>query len=203
MLRDDKSALISELSEFTLDNQFFLIALFDTSYNLCIDVEAFADGNHFFRMLRRKIYFQTVSHIEYLVHFAPVRIALLLDGPEQRRNGEKVVFDNAAVISDKVQHFGLRTAGAVYHTVNFGTERIEQFLNHRRICTGGREHQLSGIQRTAFHAVCQFQLSAVYQFVGYGFVIAFRIFLRQIFGEYIVAGAGKSVAAHTAVILFS
>ena len=104
----------------------------------------------FFRMLRRKIYFQTVSHIEYLVHFAPVRIALLLDGPEQRRNGEKVVFDNAAVISDKVQHFGLRTAGAVYHTVNFGTERIEQFLNHRRICTGGREHQLSGIQRTAF-----------------------------------------------------
>ena len=153
-------------------------------------------------MLRRKIYFQTVSHIEYLVHFAPVRIALLLDGPEQRRNGEKVVFDNAAVISDKVQHFGLRTAGAVYHTVNFGTERIEQFLNHRRICTGGREHQLSGIQRTAFHAVCQFQLSAVYQFVGYGFVIAFRIFLRQIFGEYVVAGAGKPVAAHTAVILF-
>ena len=33
-----------------------------------------------------------MSHIEYLVHFCPVCAALFLDGLEQRRNGEKVVF---------------------------------------------------------------------------------------------------------------
>ena len=76
-------------------------------------------------MFGRKIYLKTVSHIEYLVHFAPVRIALFLDSPEQWRNREKVVFDNAAIVAYKVQNFGLSAAGAVYHTVNFGTERVE------------------------------------------------------------------------------
>ena len=42
--------LIFKFSEFAFDNQFFLIAFFNTSYNLCGDTERFADGNHFFGM---------------------------------------------------------------------------------------------------------------------------------------------------------
>jgi len=153
-------------------------------------------------MFGREVHFKAVSHIEYLVHFAPVRITLFFDSLEQRRNREKVIFDDAAVVAYKMQNFGLCAAGAVHHAMNFGTEGIEQLFHYRRIRAGRREHQLAGIQRTAFDAVSKFHFSAVYQLVGYGFVIAFRIFLGEVFGENIVAGAGKSVATHTTVIFF-
>lgn len=84
-----------------------------------------------------EVHFQAMPHIEHLVHFAPVRIALLLDGLEQRWNGEEIVFDDTAVVSHKVQYLGLCAARAVYHTVDLGTERIEQLLNYRCVGAGG------------------------------------------------------------------
>ncbi len=153
-------------------------------------------------MFGREVHFQAMSHIEHLVHFAPVRIALLLDGLEQRRNGEKVVFDYAAVVTYEVQHLGLCAARAVYHTVDFGAECIQKLLYYRCVGAGGGKYQLSCIQRTVFDTVCQFQLATVYQLFGYSLVIAFRVFLCQVFGEYIVACAGQSVTAHTAIVFF-
>ena len=107
-------------------------------------------------MFGREVHFQAMPHIEHLVHFAPVRIALLLDGLEQRWNGEEIVFDDTAVVSHKVQYLGLCAARAVYHTVDLGTERIEQLLNYRCVGAGGGKYQLSCIQRTVFDTVCQF-----------------------------------------------
>ena len=153
-------------------------------------------------MFGREVHFQTVTHIEYLVHFAPIRVALLLDGLEQGRYGEEVVFDDAAVVAHEVQHLGLCAAGAVHHSMNLRTKGIEQLLHYRSVCAGGGENQLSGIQRTALYAICQFQSAAVDQLFGYGLVIAFGVFLGEVLGKYVVACRSQSVAAHAAVVLF-
>ena len=86
-----------------------------------------------------------MSHVEDLVHLAPVGVALLLDGAEQGRYGEEVVLDDAAVVAYEVQHLGLCAAGAVYHAVDFGTKRVEQLLHYRGVGAGGGEDELSGI----------------------------------------------------------
>ena len=151
-------------------------------------------------MFGRQIYFKTVSHIEYLVHLCPVRIALLFNRFEQRRNREQIILNHAAIVTYKVQHFRLCTTRAVYHTVNFRAKCIQQLLHYRCIRAGRGEYQFACIQRAVFYGIRQFQTTGVNQFFGHCLVITFGIFLCQIFGEYIMTGAGQSVAAHTTVI---
>ena len=143
-----------------------------------------------------------MSHVEYLVHFVPICSALFLDGAEEGRNGEEVVFDYQAIVAYEVEHFRLCASRAMHHAVDVRTECIEQLLDHRRIRAGRREHQLAGIDGRAFYQVGQLQVSAVYQVFGHGVVVAFRIFLRQVFGEHIVACRGQPVASHAAVVFF-
>ena len=140
-----------------------------------------------------------MTHIEDLVHFAPVGAALLFDGAEQRRNGKQIVFHNVHAV-DKMQHFGLRAARAVHHSVDGGAQFVEQALDNRRIGACGRQNQFASVQRRAFDLVGEFQAAAVNQFVGHGSVVTLGVFLRQIFCKHVVAGACQSVAAHTAVV---
>ena len=153
-------------------------------------------------MFRREIYFQTMSHIEYLVHFIPIGTTLFFDSTEQRRNREKVILNHTAVVAYEVQNFSLCTTRTVNHTVNLRTQCIEQFLHYRSICTGWRKYQLTGIQRRTFYSICQFQITAVNQILGHSLVVTFRIFFGQVFCEYIVTGTCQTVATHTAVIFF-
>ena len=55
-------------------------------------------------------------------------------------------------------HLKLQEAKIIthWHTVDLGTERIEQLLNYRCVGAGGGKYQLSCIQRTVFDTVCQF-----------------------------------------------
>ena len=97
-----------------------------------MDAETLADGNNFLGMFGRQIYFKAVSHIEYLVHLCPVRIALLFNRFEQRRNREQIILNHAAIVTYKVQHFRLCTTRAVYHTVDLRAKCIQQLLHYRR-----------------------------------------------------------------------
>ena len=115
------------------------------AYNLCIDVEALADGNNLFGIFGTYVDFESVSHIEHFVHFCPVGAALLCNGLEERWHGEHIVLDDAAIFAHKVQNLGLCTACAVYHTMDFGTQFVEQFLHDGCVCTGGGKHKFAGI----------------------------------------------------------
>ena len=190
-----------ELPELALDGQ-AASSLFDMTDNLRVNVETPGYIDHLLGVFRAEVDFQTVSHIEYFVHFRPVCSALLGNSPEKRRDGEHIVFYNLAVLAYEMKNLGLRTACAVYHTVDMGAQFVQKTLYNRGVGPGGRENQFSCIERRAAHAVRKFEFSAVNKFVGDGFVIAFRVFLRQIFGKYIVPCAGQAVAAHASVVFF-
>ena len=80
------------------------------------------------------------------------------------------------------------------------SEGIQQFPDYRSICTCRRKHKLAGIKWRALHLVSKLQAAAVHQVLRHCLVIALRILLRKIFREDIMAGRGKSVAAHSSVV---
>ena len=51
-----------------------------------------------------------MSHIEHFVHLVPGRTALFLDRLEQWGNGEHIVLDHTAIVSDEVHYLGLCAA---------------------------------------------------------------------------------------------
>ena len=156
--------------------------------DLCVDIEALADGNHPFSHLRTYIDFHAVTHVEDLIHFAPVGAGALMDGAEQRRHGEHIVFYNMAVVADEVEHLGLGTTRAMHHTVNLGAQLIEQPLDNRSVGAGGGEYQLAGIDRSTFDSIGQAILTALYKVVRDGVVVALGVVLSQVLGKHIVTG---------------
>ena len=100
-------------------------------------VEAVAYLYHFIRDFWADVYFHPVSHVENLVHFLPVSTALLLYNPEEWRYGEHVILDYAAIVVDKVEHFCLGPAGAMYHAVYLRPKLVEHSLDNRGVSAGG------------------------------------------------------------------
>ena len=191
--------LILESSEFALDGE-ALLAFLDVAYDLCVNVERLREGNDLICHLRTYVDFHAVSHVEYLVHFLPVCARTIVNGTEQRRNGEHIVLDDAAVVVDEVEHLGLGTTCAMYHTMNLRTQLVEQALDDRRIGAGGGKDELASVDgRTVNHAI-QLILAAIDEIVRHGVVEALRVFLGQILGEDIVAGGGQTIGAHTTVV---
>ena len=76
-----------------------------------------------------------MTHVEYLVHFLPVGLAMLLNEAEQWRNGKHVVLDNTAVVAYEVQNLGLCATGAMNHTMDFRTQFVKQTLDYRSVGT--------------------------------------------------------------------
>ena len=65
------------------------------------------------------ISFQSVPHVEYLIHLLPVGLAFFLDNAEQGWHVEHVVLDDVHLIGE-MQHLGLGTAAAMHHAMNMG-----------------------------------------------------------------------------------
>ena len=107
-----------------------VIAGLDASDNLSIDIETLADFDYLLGFVGRKINLQTMSHIEDLIHLLPIGARLLVDGAEERRNREKIVFYDVQVL-DEMQHLGLRTTGTMHHAMDVVAHSIEHFLDHR------------------------------------------------------------------------
>ena len=99
------------------------------SYYLSIDIERFGNGNDLLGHLRTYVDFHTVTHIEYLVHLAPVCLRAVVDSLEQRGYREHIVLDDAAVVAYEVEYFGLCATRAMYHTMNLETQLVKQSLN--------------------------------------------------------------------------
>ena len=131
-----------------------MVALFNAAYNLSVYAKALAYFNYLLGMFGAQIYLETVTHVEHLVHLAPVGAALLLDGLEQWGHREQVVLDYSFVLY-KVHYFGLCTSRAVYHTVYLRAKCIEQFLYDGSIGACGRQYQFACIERRVLYIVCQ------------------------------------------------
>ena len=141
-----------------------------------------------------------MAHVEHLVHFSPVCAAFLRNGLEERGNGEHVVFDDLAVLAHEVQHLGLRSAGAVHHTMDFGAQLVEQSLHHGSISARRRKHQTAGIDRRTFDSIGQAVAAAIHKLFGHCLVVALGIFLRKILIENIMAGRGQAITTHSTVV---
>ena len=92
-----------------MDGQVRVVGLFDASYDLRIYAERLAYVYNLLCIFLRQIDFKAVTAVEYLVHLLPFCLALLLNGAEQRRDGEEVILDYVYSVY-KVQDLGLCTA---------------------------------------------------------------------------------------------
>ena len=63
--------LILELSEFTLDEK-ALLAFFNVTHNLGIDIEALREGDDLLSNLWTNVDLHAVTHVEHLVHLLPI-----------------------------------------------------------------------------------------------------------------------------------
>ena len=198
------NVLIREFTKLGADDEFAgLVAVggqgLDTADDLGVDVETAGDVDDLLGMLGRQIDFHAVTHVEHLVHLGPVGAALLLDGAEEGRNGEHVVFDDTEAV-DEMEYLRLGTACAMDHAVHEGTHLAEQLLDDRGVGAGGREYQMAGIDGSTFHGIRETESAGIDEVVGHGVVITLGVFLGQVLGEDIVAGTGETVAAHAAVV---
>lgn len=106
-----------EFAEYGKLIAFALVIVVATADDSGVNIETFGNGDDFIRQFFVYVYFHAVSHIEDFIHLFPRSAGLFLNQPEQRRNGEKVVFDNVHVVYE-VHDFGLCSAGAMHHAVN-------------------------------------------------------------------------------------
>ena len=74
--------LVVEFSKFALDCKRALAFFYMTHY-LSVDIETLANGNHLFGYFRTYVYFESVTHVEYFVHFSPIRTTLFGNGFEE------------------------------------------------------------------------------------------------------------------------
>ena len=192
--------LVFESAELALDGELVALGarLHPADY-LGVDIEGFGDVDDFLRFVWRDVDLEPVAHVEDLVHLLPIGAALLLDGLEQWRDGEEVVFDDVDVL-DEVHDFGLGTSRAVHHAVDGGPHLVEHLLDDGGVGARGAKDEFAGVDGASRDAVGEAEASGVDQVVGDGGVVGLGVFLRDVFGEDVVAGAGESVASHSAVV---
>ena len=119
---------------------------------------------------------------------------------EQWRNREHVVLHHAAIVAYEMQYLCLCASGAVYHSVNLRTHKVEQLLYYRSIGAGRGEDELSCVDLHAFHCLVKPVAAAIDEFLWHSMVEGFRIFLCNILVEHVVACRCQSVASHSAVV---
>lgn len=159
------------------------------SDDLSVDVETLAHGNDLVGNLWADIDLHTVPHVEHLVHLFPVGAGTVVDDLEQWRNGEHVIFHDAAVLAYEVQHLCLSTACAVHHSVDLRAHLVEQSFNDWSVGAGGGEHELTGIDIESVNLIREMILTTVYELIGHGMVIAL--------GELLCEVLSKDIGGHS------
>ena len=106
------------------NNRELLFASFHAANNLRIDLETVADTDEFVGDLGRNIKFHAMSHVKHLIHFAPRSARTLLNGLEQRRKREEVVFDDMAALTHEMEHLRLCASRAMHHAVDVLALRV-------------------------------------------------------------------------------
>ena len=175
-----------EIAELAMYVELLLVAGLYASYDLCVDAEALADLDDVLCLVGGEVYLHAVTHVEHLVHLCPVRVALLVDGLEERRHGEHVVLDDVQFV-DEVQDLCLCATRAVHHAVYVVAHLVEDLLDDGSVGAGGGEHQFARIDGTSLDGVGQVLGARVYQFTGYRLVVALRVLLCEVLGEHVVA----------------
>ncbi len=88
----------------------------------------------------------------------------------------------------EVHDFCLCPSGAMYHSMYFVAHTVEYSLDYRSIGACRRKNELACAHRTAFDRIEQRCSAAVYKFYRQTGIVAFRIFLGEVFIEYVVPG---------------
>ena len=146
----DKSVL--ERTELTFYCEAVCFGFFYPADYAGLYAEAFGNLDHAGGMLRSEIDFHAVSHVEHLVHLFPVGSRFALNQVKQRRHGEHVVLYHMLVL-DKVHDFGLGASRAVNHAVDVGTHLVEKLLDNGGVGAGGRQNELTGVDRRVVDGV--------------------------------------------------
>ena len=120
-------------------------------------------GDHFLRMLWRRVDLHPVAHVVHLVHLAPTRSTVLLNQMKQRGRVEEVVLDDVQVWVGEVQHLGLSSSTAVNESMEWIPPFLEQVDHHRRIGPGGGQHELAGVHRNTVHSIRHVKGPGVHQ----------------------------------------
>ena len=142
-----------------------------------------------------------MTHVEYLVHFRPVGARLLLDELEKRGDREQVVLDDMFA-ADEMHHLGLGASRAVNHSVDLSAHFGKDLLDDRSIRARGRQDELARSQTGVLNRSVEASGAGIDEIVRNGRIEAFGVAFGYIFGEYVVARRGKSVASHSSVVLF-
>ena len=155
----------------------FALGDFGAAYDLGGNAEAFAGGDYAFDYFRIAVDFHAVAHVVNAEHFLVAGATGFLDGFEDRRDGQEVVFDDVDSGAE-AQAFGLAAAGAMHHTVNRAALFFEQLLDDGRIRAGWTEQgfadSLVGVGERVFHLV----RTAVEELLVGGQIAGLRIFFE-------------------------
>ncbi len=84
--------------------------------DFCVNVKIPGDTNRFLCSIMGNVDLHAMAHIEYLVHFFPIRSRCLLDGGEQRGRLEQVIFDEMHLLAEP-QAFCLRASRAMNNSL--------------------------------------------------------------------------------------
>lgn len=146
-------SLVFESAELALDGE--LVALWARLYvadDLCVDIERFGNLDDLLRIFGAHVDFEAMTHVEDLVHLLRVCAALLLDGAEEGRHGEEIIFYDVEVL-DEVHDLGLRAARAVNHAVDGWAHLVEKLLDDGSVGARRAEDELAGVERGALDGV--------------------------------------------------
>ena len=83
--------LIFKHPKLTLNRQSLRLRSLHVANDLAVNIELLGNGNHLIGGLFVGVYFQTMAHIEDLVHFVPIGARGGLDHLEQGRQRQHVV----------------------------------------------------------------------------------------------------------------
>ena len=119
---------------------------------------------------------------------------------EEGRHGEEVVLDHMQMVYE-VEHLGLSAAAAVYHAADVRAVLVEDATDDGGIGAGGGEDHMASVDSGYFGWVGKAAAAAIDHFGREVVVVAHGEVLGVVLGEDIMAGRGKAVAAHAAVVL--
>mmetsp|Transcript_67134 Transcript_67134/g.147166 ORF Transcript_67134/g.147166 Transcript_67134/m.147166 type:complete len:201 (-) Transcript_67134:839-1441(-) len=149
------------------------------------------------------IEFQTVAHVEDLVHLFPWCTRVGLNYSEDRGRLHQVVLDHMNTIH-KMQNLRLCPTRAMDHAMDLLTKASGKNLLHDgSVSSGGRQQQFAcwdGAESFDFNGIFQSHLATVDQLFGHHRIKRFREFFGQGVLEGVMSGRREAVATNATIV---